>query len=66
MAGRELWIDGYNVLTTLEAALAGGVILGVAQAIGAQINPGWQILAGHIVFLLVLAVRRRVFWPLRP
>ena len=25
--GRSLWIDGYNVLTTVEAALAGGVIL---------------------------------------
>lgn len=27
LAGRELWIDGYNLLITLEAALAGGVIL---------------------------------------
>lgn len=27
LAGRELWLDGYNVLITLEAALAGGVIL---------------------------------------
>lgn len=27
MAGRSLWLDGYNVLTTIEAALAGGVIL---------------------------------------
>jgi hypothetical protein len=27
LAAKELWIDGYNVLTTLEAALAGGVIL---------------------------------------
>jgi hypothetical protein len=26
-AGRPLWIDGYNVLTTIEAALAGGVVL---------------------------------------
>lgn len=25
--GRELWIDGYNLLTTVESALAGGVIL---------------------------------------
>ncbi|MBL6958001.1 MAG: branched-chain amino acid ABC transporter permease [Rhodospirillales bacterium] len=39
--------------------LAGGVILGVSQAIGAKINPGWQILAGHIVFLVVLVVRPR-------
>lgn len=27
LAGRELLIDGYNVLTTVEAALGGGVIL---------------------------------------
>ena len=28
LQGRTLWLDGYNVLTTVEAALAGGVILG--------------------------------------
>lgn len=27
LAGRPLWLDGYNVLTTIEAALAGGVVL---------------------------------------
>lgn len=27
LRGQSLWIDGYNVLTSLEAALAGGVIL---------------------------------------
>ena len=27
LRGRPLWLDGYNVLTTIEAALAGGVIL---------------------------------------
>jgi hypothetical protein len=27
LLGRALWLDGYNVLTTVEAALAGGVIL---------------------------------------
>jgi len=26
-AGAELWIDGFNVLTTIEVALAGGVVL---------------------------------------
>jgi hypothetical protein len=26
-AGRALWLDGYNVLTTIEAALAGGILL---------------------------------------
>ncbi len=27
LTGSELWLDGYNVLTTVEAALSGGVIL---------------------------------------
>ncbi len=27
LPGATLWLDGYNVLTTIEAALAGGVIL---------------------------------------
>lgn len=37
--------------------LAGGIILGVAQTIGAQIDAGYQILAGHLAFLAVLIVR---------
>ncbi len=44
-------------LGNLWGTLAGGVILGVAQTIGAKIDPGFQILAGHIAFLIVLAVR---------
>lgn len=27
LEGRPLWLDGYNVLTTIEAALAGGIVL---------------------------------------
>jgi hypothetical protein len=27
LKGRELWLDGYNVVTAIEAALAGGIIL---------------------------------------
>jgi len=27
LRGQQLWLDGYNVLTTIEAALAGGVLL---------------------------------------
>lgn len=50
-------------LGNLWGTLAGGVILGVAQALGSQINPGFQILAGHIVFLLVLALRPRGLFP---
>ena len=44
-------------LGSMWGTLAGGIILGVSQAIGAQIDPGWQLLAGHIVFLTILAVR---------
>jgi branched-chain amino acid transport system permease protein len=50
-------------LGNLWGTLAGGVILGVAQAIGAQVNPGWQLLAGHIAFLIILAVRPRGLFP---
>jgi branched-chain amino acid transport system permease protein len=44
-------------LGSLWGTLAGGVILGVAQAVGNQIDPAYQILAGHIVFLIVLLLR---------
>jgi hypothetical protein len=27
LSGQELWLDGYNVLTLLESALAGGIVL---------------------------------------
>lgn len=50
-------------LGNLWGTLAGGVVLGVAQTVGGKINPGWQVLAGHIVFLLVLAIRPRGFFP---
>lgn len=38
-------------------AFLGAMVLGVAQAIGFRIDPGFGVLAGHIVFLLVLATR---------
>ena len=38
-------------------------ILGLAQTIGAAINPEWQILAGHLAFLVVLLVRPRGLFP---
>ena len=44
-------------LGSLWGTLVGGIILGVAQQIGAQINPADQQLAGYLVFILVLAVR---------
>jgi branched-chain amino acid transport system permease protein len=50
-------------LGNLWGTLAGGVILGVAQTIGAKIDPGWQILSGHIAFLIVLAFRPQGLFP---
>jgi branched-chain amino acid transport system permease protein len=50
---------------SLWGTLAGGMVLGVAQQIGAQINPSYQILAGHLVFLAVLAVRSRGLFAVR-
>ena len=37
--------------------LAGGIVLGVAQSLGATINPQGFLIAGHIVFLAVLFAR---------
>lgn len=50
-------------LGSLWGTLLGGVIIGVAQTVGAAINPEWQILAGHVAFLIVLAVRPRGLLP---
>lgn len=50
-------------LGSLWGTLAGGVILGVAQSVGAALDPGWEILAGHIAFLLVLVLRPRGLFP---
>ena len=50
-------------LGNLWGTLAGGVILGVAQTVGAKIDPGWQLLAGHIAFLVVLAIRPNGLFP---
>lgn len=50
-------------LGNIWGTLAGGIILGVAQGIGAQIDPGWQLLAGHVAFLVILAVRPNGLFP---
>jgi branched-chain amino acid transport system permease protein len=50
-------------LGSLWGTLAGGVIIGVAQTVGASVNPEWQILAGHLAFLAVLLVRPRGLFP---
>jgi branched-chain amino acid transport system permease protein len=38
--------------------LMGGVILGLAQTLGAQaFGPPWQVVVGHVVFIIILAFR---------
>ena len=50
-------------LGSLWGTLAGGIIIGVAQTVGAHINAEWQILAGHLAFLVVLVLRPRGLFP---
>lgn len=44
-------------LGSLWGTLIGGMVLGVAQALGSQVNPSYGILVGHLVFLAILAFR---------
>ncbi|MET0188370.1 MAG: branched-chain amino acid ABC transporter permease [Pseudonocardia sediminis] len=60
--GPELLIFAFEAviiggLGSLRGTLAGGLLLGVAQAVGAQVDPSYGVLAGHLLFLVVLAVR---------
>ncbi len=48
---------------SLWGTLFGGIVLGVAQNIGAQINPQGFLIAGHVVFLLILFTRLHCGWP---
>ena len=50
-------------LGSLWGTLAGGIVLGIAQTVGAAINPEWQLLFGHLAFLLVLLLRPRGLFP---
>lgn len=50
-------------LGNLWGTLIGGILLGVSQTLGAAISPGWQLLAGHITFLVILAVRPNGLFP---
>ncbi|MBV8926249.1 MAG: branched-chain amino acid ABC transporter permease [Bradyrhizobium sp.] len=50
-------------LGSFWGTLVGGVVLGLAQTIGARIDPEWQILAGHLAFLAVLVIRPRGLFP---
>jgi branched-chain amino acid transport system permease protein len=42
---------------SLWGTLLGGVALGVAQTLGAQVHPQFAVMAGHLLFLAVLIAR---------
>ncbi|HEY1163494.1 MAG TPA: branched-chain amino acid ABC transporter permease [Candidatus Dormibacteraeota bacterium] len=50
---------------SLWGTLVGGIILGVAQVLGAQVDSSFGVLAGHLVFLAVLALRPNGLIPAR-
>ncbi len=52
-------------LGSLWGTLVGGMVLGLAQTIGAQIDPALTLLAGHVIFLAVLAFRPQGLIPAR-
>jgi branched-chain amino acid transport system permease protein len=66
--GPQLLIFGFEAvimggLGSLWGTLAGGVLLGLAQAVGGQINVGLPFTAGHVAFLLLLIVRPQGLFP---
>jgi branched-chain amino acid transport system permease protein len=50
-------------LGSLWGTLAGGVLLGISQAVGQALSPTWQILAGHLAFLIVLVLKPSGLFP---
>jgi branched-chain amino acid transport system permease protein len=52
-------------LGSLWGTLAGGAVLGLTQTLVAFVDPSWSILAGHLVFLAVLAFRPQGLIPRR-
>jgi len=50
-------------LGSLWGTLIGGMILGIAQTVGSYIDPGWGILAVHLMFLTVLMFRPQGLFP---
>lgn len=50
-------------LGSVWGTLIGGIVLGVAQDIGAALDPTWQILAGHLAFLAILIIRPSGLFP---
>lgn len=50
-------------LGSLWGTLVGGMVLGIAQAIGFRIDPGWGILFGHLAFFSILLFRPQGLFP---
>lgn len=50
-------------LGSFWGTFAGGLILGVTQAVGFRLDPGWGIWLGHVAFLVVLLVRPAGLFP---
>jgi len=50
-------------LGSFWGTLAGGIVLGVAQATGFRIDPGWGVLTGHLAFLAVLLLKPSGLFP---
>jgi branched-chain amino acid transport system permease protein len=52
-------------LGSLWGTLVGGMVLGVAQTVAGQYDPALTLLAGHVIFLAVLAFRPQGLIPAR-
>jgi len=50
-------------LGSLWGTLIGGIVIGLAQTLGAAVNPEWQILSGHLAFAAILLIRPRGLFP---
>ena len=50
-------------LGSMWGTLIGGMVLGIAQSVGAALDPTWQILAGHLAFLAILILRPNGLFP---
>jgi branched-chain amino acid transport system permease protein len=66
--GPQLLIFGFEAiiiggLGSLWGTLAGGIVLGLAQAIGGHINVRLPFTAGHLAFLAVLVIRPEGLFP---
>lgn len=50
-------------LGSFWGTMLGAVLIGIAQVTAGTIDPGWQAIGGHVVFLIVLAIRPQGLMP---